>query len=79
MQLFIGVASTAQGAWLLARSLRCKGIVFCWCALTMKSLERMLDRLPSGLLLSRGPVREKGTYLVLPSDIAMPVGERVCL
>jgi hypothetical protein len=46
----LGAAPTAQGAWLLARSFRRKGTVFRRRALTMKSLERMLDRLPCGLL-----------------------------
>src|SRR5471032_1722441 len=46
----LGAAPTAQGAWLLARSFRRKGAVFRRRALTMKSLERMLDRLPCGLL-----------------------------
>ena len=46
----LGAAPTAQGAWLLARSLRRKGAVLRRRALTMKSLERMLDRLPCELL-----------------------------
>ncbi|KAB0325485.1 DNA polymerase Y family protein [Janthinobacterium sp. PLB04] len=46
----LGAAPTAQGAWLLARSFRRKGTVFRRRALTMKSLERLLDRLPCGLL-----------------------------
>lgn len=49
----LGAAPTAQGAWLLARSFRRKGTVFRRRALTMKSLERLLDRQPCGLLTAR--------------------------
>lgn len=46
----LGAAPTAQGAWLLARNTRRKGTVLRRRTLAMKSLERVLDRLPYELL-----------------------------
>ena len=46
----LGAAPTAQGAWLLARNTRGKGAALRRRALSMKSLERVLDRLPCDLL-----------------------------
>jgi protein ImuB len=48
----LGAAPTAQGAWLFARSFRHRGTLLRRRALTMKSLKRMLDRLPCELLPS---------------------------
>lgn len=51
----VGIAPTAEGAWLLARSHRIKGQTYRHRVLSMKSLRRRLDILPCGLLPAASP------------------------
>ncbi len=54
----IGVAPTAEGAWLLARSYRIKGLPFRRRVLSMATMHRRLSVLPCGLVPAAAPFHD---------------------
>lgn len=51
----LGAAPTAEGAWLLARSVRAKGLILRRRMLTVTTMQRRLDMLPCGLVPAATP------------------------
>ncbi|CAN7408906.1 Y-family DNA polymerase [Duganella sp. LjRoot269] len=54
----LGVAPTAEGAWLLARSCRAKGAMFRRRVLSMTTMQRRLGQLPCGLVPAAVPFHD---------------------